>query len=215
MKIKNPHIKAVLFDVDGTLLDTTEFILKAYEYTLHKHNSLKDEFRDQMVVLFGKPLIDCYKILAPDGNHDELCLIHDKWQNENLHLVQPFNTVHETVAELQKRGTRMGSVTNRLRESAITILGYSAIDKQMEVVLGFEDVVNPKPHPEGIVKAMEIMKVKPEETVMVGDSEFDIIAGNKAGVVTVGVRTGLHPEAMEAAKPDYVIDNMNELLAIV
>ncbi len=215
MKKRNSNIKAVLFDVDGTLLDTTEFILQAYEYTLHKYNFVTDQFRDQMVVLFGKPLIDCYKILAPDGNHEDLCLIHDKWQNENLHLVQPFKTVPETVDALQKRGVRMSSVTNRLRESATTILGYSAIDKQMEVVLGFEDVVNPKPHPEGILKAIEIMKVKPEETVMVGDSEFDIIAGKEAGVITVGVRTGLHPEAMEKAKPDYVIDTMDELLDIV
>lgn len=215
VKYPMTKIQTVLFDVDGTLLDTTEFILQAYEYTLKQFNYLKPDFRKNMITLFGAPLTECYKVLAPDGNNQELCVVHDTWQNENLHLVQPFPSVIETVEALQKKGSRIGAVTNRLRGSATTILGYSAVDKAMEVIIGVEDVINPKPHPEGILKAMEIMKVKPEETMMVGDSEFDILAGKEAGVITVGVRTGLHPEAMEAAKPDYVINRMSELIELL
>ena len=209
------QIKAVLFDVDGTLLDTTEFILQAYEHTLVKGNHLKTDFREQMKVLFGQPLLDCYQALAPDGDHEELCILHDNWQRDNLHLVTPFPTVVNAVAALQKKGLKIGAVTNRLRESTLTILENAKVHDSMEVVIGYEDVKVAKPHPEGIEKAIKLLHVKPEETIMVGDSEFDIIAGKAAGVVTVGIRTGLHPEAMEAAKPDHVIDRMEELLRLV
>jgi phosphoglycolate phosphatase-like HAD superfamily hydrolase len=85
---------------------------------------------------------------------------------------------------------------------------------QMEAIIGFEDVINPKPDPEGLLKVAKMLHVTPEESIMVGDSEFDIIAGQKAGMRTVGIRSGLHPEAMEAAKPDYVFDEMYQITTL-
>ena len=77
-------INGVLFDHDGTLLDTTEYILQAYEYVLKKHNALQPDFRHKMKALFGKPLVDCYKELTPTANYKELCFMHSRWQAENL-----------------------------------------------------------------------------------------------------------------------------------
>lgn len=209
------NMKAVLFDVDGTLLDTTEFILQAYEYTLKESQVHVPEIREKMKVLFGQTLMKCYETLVPGGDPAVLCDIHDTWQSSNLHLVKAFPTVVETVDLLRERGIRVGAVTNRMTTSSRTILAYSNLTEKMETIIGFEDVVHPKPHPEGVLKAISLLGVAPEETVMVGDSEFDILAGKAARAVTVGIRTGLHPEAMEQAEPDYVIDRMEELLAIV
>jgi pyrophosphatase PpaX len=209
-----PQIKAVFFDVDGTLLDTTTFIIDAYKYTLQQVNADVPNIDELMKQLFGIPLKQCYETLVPEQNADIICKIHDDWQYKNLHLVTPFKSVAQTIDELQKRNIKMAAVTNRLRESAKTILENGNVT-QMEAIIGFEDVINPKPDPEGLLKAADMLNVSPEESVMVGDSEFDIFAGQKAGMKTIGVRSGLHPEGMEAAKSDYIVDEMIDILSII
>jgi pyrophosphatase PpaX len=212
--MKQLPIKAVFFDVDGTLLDTTTFIIDAYKYTLQQIGADVPNIDELMKRLFGIPLKKCYEILVPGHDPDILCKIHDEWQYKNLHLVTPFVTVAATIEYLQNKNIKMAAVTNRLRESAKTIMENDGIT-QMEAIIGFEDVVNPKPDPEGILKAVQLLGVTPEESIMVGDSEFDIVAGQKAGMRTVGIRSGLHPEAMEAAKPDYIFDEMFQITTII
>lgn len=206
--------KAVLFDVDGTLLDTTTFIIDAYKYTLSHVGAEVPDIDTMMKELFGIPLRKCYELLVPDHDPDILCKIHDEWQYKNLHLVTPFKTVAKTIDYLQKKQIRMAAVTNRLRESAKTIMENDGIT-QMEAIIGFEDVINPKPDPEGLIMATKLLEVTPDETFMVGDSVFDIEAGKRAGMRTIGVRSGLHPEGMEAAKPDFIVDEMFEITHII
>ncbi|MCX7996597.1 MAG: HAD-IA family hydrolase [Patescibacteria group bacterium] len=204
-------VKAVLFDVDGTLIDTTEFILQAYEYTLDSENIHVPGVRKKMKELFGMPLLDCYRILAPDHDVARLSAIHNQWQAENLHMVGAFPTVAETVQSLKKNGLKVATVTNRARPSTIAILTESGIHEEIDLIIGFEDVKNPKPHPEGILKALLYFGLEPGEVVMIGDSEFDILAGKAAQVKTIGVRTGLHPEQMEASGPDHVVERIAEI----
>lgn len=208
-------IKAVLFDVDGTLLDTTTFVLDAYKFTISQVGANVPDIDAIMKQLFGKPLTECYHILAPSHNNAMLCKIHDDWQYKNLHMVTPFATVAKTIEYLQKKDIKIAAVTNRLIASTKTILENSGMLSQMEAVIGFEDVINPKPDPEGLLKAAKLLQVDPAACVMVGDSEFDIIAGQIAGMMTIGIRSGLHPEAMEEAKPDHVVNEMYEMVEFI
>jgi pyrophosphatase PpaX len=206
-------LSAVMFDVDGTLLDTRDFVMKAYDYTLDYVSAQPDKaLRDDLLKkLFGKPLTECYEVLVPGGDIVQLCRIHDEFQNNNLSMVLPFPNVARTIAHFKGRGVKVAAVTNRYRSSTETILEVQGLDVMMDYVIGFEDVANPKPHPEMLHKTLTYFGVEPDEAVMVGDSEWDIQAGRNAGTRTVGVRTGFHPEVMERENPDFVFDDMFEM----
>jgi pyrophosphatase PpaX len=85
----------------------------------------------------------------------------------------------------------------------------------MDYVVAFEDVVNVKPHPEPVYKALKFLGVGPENTVMAGDSDADILAGKNAGTSTVGVTYGFHGMRIVESGPDFLIDSINEIVPIV
>lgn len=207
--------KAVFFDLDGTLFDTEEYVVKAYENSLRTVGAPVEERMKMMTTLFGMTLEDCYKALAPEYDGARLCEMHHAFQMENMHLVVPFKTVEHTLKTLKKRGIKMATVTNRTRRTAEAVLVMSQLDIYFDFLLAIEDVARPKPHPDPVFKALRMMNINPEDAWMVGDTEFDIKAGKAARVGTIGVTTGMDIHALQESKPDHVIDHMEELLSIV
>ena len=207
--------KAVLFDLDGTLFDTEQYVVQAYENSLRSVGAPVEARMKMMQELFGKTLEDCYKALAPEYDGAQLCEMHHRFQMENMHLVVPFATVEETLIGLKKRGIRMATVTNRTKRTAEAVLVMSQLDHYFEFLIAIEDVTHAKPHPEPIFTALNQLMVNPDEAWMVGDTEFDIFAGKAARVGTIGVTTGMDITALRKSEPDHVIDQMNQILSIV
>lgn len=208
------RLTAICFDVDGTLLNTSEFVQRSYEYVLGTILPPADH-REQLRRMFGKPLDVCYQELAPGFDPVPLMKLHDEFQERNMDLVQPFEDVESTLLALKARGIAVAAVTNRKRDSTITLLEVSDLTKHIDLVIAIEDVVNPKPHPEGVLKALTHFQQQPESAAMVGDSEFDIMAGKGANTRTIGVTTGLAPELMKQEEPDYVFDSIRDILTLL
>lgn len=209
-----PPVRAVLFDVDGTLLDTTEFIYRGFEHALATHGHTIHS-RDMIAALMGKPLDVCYQQLAPDGDAELLCDTHRTWQTTQLHLAQPFAGIPETLAALHAAGLRMAAITTRSRRTSVDTLRLTGLLPFFDLVLSGEDVTHLKPHPEPLHKALTALALTPDVAVMVGDTDADVLAGRAAGTRTVGVAYGFHGERLAAVIPDVLLSNPGEMLPLL
>ncbi len=207
-------IKAVLFDVDGTLLDTTEFIMGAFEHTLKTHG-VPAVARHEIAKLVGGPILKIYKTLVPDKPPEELFETHASHQMEHLHTIKVYPQVLETLKKLKKHTLKIGAITNRTGRNARKSLEITGLMPFIDYLLTKDDVQNHKPHPEPILKALAHFKIKPSEAIMIGDATPDIEAGKNANVKTIGVTYGFGKDIIKDAKPDYLVDSFEEILPII
>ena len=206
--------KAILFDIDGTVLDTQEFVFEGVKYALAQIGYPYPSEKDIKKVM-GKPLVEFYSSLLPEIESDKLSRLHRQFQEKNYHLIKPFPKTKKIIAELKRKGYLIAAVSNRMRESLIYSLKLSEVFEYFDVIVAADDVVNPKPHKDHLLVALEYLKIQPEEAFMVGDTENDILAGKNAGVKTVGVTYGWMGKDIAKHKPNYVIDDMDQLTEIL
>ena len=206
-------LKAVFFDIDGTLLNTHEYIYQSFEFALAKHH--KPILRKELQKIMGKPLDECYRILTKMQKIDELSASHRQFQHKNPHLVIPFPNTISTLEKLKEKGLLIAAISTRARDTVDQTLEETQIMHYINYILGFDDVIEPKPSPEGIQKALTYFGLKPQDAIMVGDSPVDVLAGKNAKTQTVGVTYGFHGEKIAEAKPDYVVDDIKEILTIL
>jgi pyrophosphatase PpaX len=205
----------MLFDLDGTLLDTNELIIQSFLHVFDYDPSLK---RERIISHFGMPLEKQLVDYAgrPEGSSGADLVQKYRAFNNDKHdeMVRAFPGVVETLRKLREAGVRIGVVTSKIRFTTERGLIHVGIKPYVESVVTIEDVTNPKPHPEAIHKALRELGVGPEARVlMVGDSGFDLGCAQNAGVDSCWVGWGLKPQAqMLAMNPTHVIETMDELL---
>jgi pyrophosphatase PpaX len=206
--------KAILFDVDGTLLDTTEFIFQAFEYTLSKYG-YPAKSRDLFAGLVGKPLDYNYSVLAPDSDIGLLSKTHREFQLDHVGLAKTYPGTKKTLETIYNDDLRMAAVTTRARASTIETLKSCDILDYFDYVVALEDVVKAKPDPEPVFKALRYLGIQPRHALMAGDSDADIYAGKNAGTKTAGATYGFHGMKIAESNPDYLIDSIGEILPLI
>lgn len=203
-------IKAIIFDMDGTLINSEKAVLGAFKNVLESHGALFDEKVIRTHV--GRELKDIYKSLVPNADSKALAILHRDWQIERKHLLQGFEGLHDFLQLLESKGLKLGAYTGASRLRTEVMLDTAGIRDFFEVIVCGDEVANPKPHEEGVVVVSERMGIQVDEVVMVGDSKHDILSGKNAGVVTIGVTHGFGTqEALEGAGADYVVGNLKEI----
>lgn len=206
-------INTVLFDLDGTLIDTNDLIIASFKHTF-QHFFPEKEF--DIYPYIGEPLIDTFRRIDEQRARDMFDMYRKHNTENHNFLIKEFDGVYETVAELKRQGVRIAVVTNKVREAAFKGLELTRLDKFFDVVVAVDDVKRAKPNAEPIMKALDELQADPETTLMVGDSQFDIQAGKNAGTYTAGVAWSLKGrEFIENLQPDYVIEHMSEINDIV
>lgn len=207
-------MKALLFDIDGTLLDTREFILQTYERVLKKHNGPVFERSELIKHVGGGSLITNYPKILPGMDVQILMQDHKDIHAELLHLIVSYKDVHDVLTTLKKK-YKVAAVTGRTKKSAYTNMKNHGLTDYFEFITTAEDVKNPKPDPEGIIQALSFFKIQPHEALMIGDADSDIEAGKRAGVKTVAITHGFFDrEYLSKYEPDYIIDTLPELLSL-
>lgn len=206
--------KAILFDIDGTLLDAKQFIFKAFEHSLLTNYQKQISWKD-LLPLSGKSLVSCYQQLVPAGDIEILCQTHHNFQLQNLHLAAPFPSSIKTLKKLRQRKFKLGAVTNRSGNTVIKTLQLSGLAKYLDIVITADDVKKQKPHKEPIIKALKLLEVKPHQAILVGDTEVDVLAGKNARVQTVGVTYGVLGKDIKKHNPDFIVNDIEELLDIL
>ncbi|WP_147534068.1 pyrophosphatase PpaX [Bacillus marasmi] len=211
----NNSINTVLFDLDGTLIDTNDLIISSYLHTLDQY--FPSQFtREDVLPFMGPSLKEVFEKLNPEKTDE---MIH-AYRTYNLAhhdlLVKEFEGVYDTVKTLKEKGYKLGVVTTKKLDVALKGLQLSKLEPFFEVVIAIDHVSKIKPDPEPILKALELLDAKPEEAIMVGDNYHDILGGQNAGTKTVGVAWSLKGrEILEQYKPDYMLEKMTDLLQIL
>ncbi|MDR7237791.1 pyrophosphatase PpaX [Neobacillus drentensis] len=208
-------ITTILFDLDGTLIDTNELIITTYLHTLEKYYPSKYQ-REDVLPFLGPTLHEAFGSINPDLV-EEMVLEYRAFNIANHdELVTEFAGVFETVQSLKDKGYKLGIVTTKRHDVTLKGLRLMDLERFFEVVVTYDHVSKTKPDPEPIFKALEQLESSPEETMMVGDNYHDILAGKNAGTVTAGCAWSIKGRDYIAKyEPDYILENMADLLTIL
>ncbi|MED1852130.1 HAD-IA family hydrolase [Brevibacillus borstelensis] len=179
-------MRTILFDFDGTVADTLPMIFNSFRSTFQ--HFLQRHYTDQEIVaMFGPPEMGILEnMIASEQLADAVTHFYDFYAAEHQLVSNPPEMIR-LLDRLEQAGISMGIVTGKGRRSADISLKEWGLAPYFDVVIAGDEVTNPKPDPEGILLAMEQLGATPEQTIYVGDSNADIIAGKAAGLVTVGV----------------------------
>ncbi len=205
----------VLFDLDGTVIDSTELIRESHRHAVR--TVLGDDLADERLVAnVGRPLIEQMRAFDADRAED-LLDAYREWNHANTgRLLRSYEGMEEFLAELREAGWRLGIVTSK---SASTVeLAWDALPlgHHFDVVVSAETTDRHKPHPDPVRHALRHLDGHPDRAVLVGDSPFDLRAGRAAGLSTVGVTWGFFGRGeLEAEDPDHVVDTLAELREVL
>ena len=213
--LRRLHFRGVFFDLDGTLLDTTPLILKSFQHTFQHHFQRQVTIED-IQPFMGQPLRAAMEAMAP-GLEDEVTATYRTFNLEHHdQLAAIFSGVHDTVKTLYEAGVKMAVVTSKTSTTARRGLRLFNLEQYFEPVIGVEEVHKHKPDPEPVLAALRLTGLSPVDCLMVGDSPHDLMSGQGAGLKTAAVRwTHVAWNDVMAAKPDFVLESMAELLPIV
>jgi pyrophosphatase PpaX len=212
----------ILFDLDGTLIDTTELILASFAWTFDHHLPGRLPARDALVHTFGRSLRAVLRELAsaqgeadPDVLAGQMLASYREFQLEQHDaLIKPFPGVAEMLRALQP-GHRLGLVTSKREGFARRGLRLFGLDELFEVAVFHDDTTRHKPEPEPLLLAAARAAVPPGEVVYVGDSIHDVAAGRAARMRTVSVLWGpFERSTLERAGPDHIVETPEDLLQL-
>ena len=208
-------ITTLLFDFDGTLLDTNELIIQTFQAVLGNHYPGEYE-RVDILPFLGPTLHESFSSIDPEKT-EELIAEYRAW-NISMHdeLASEFDGVSETMRLLKAAGMKMAIVSTKRNDMIEKGLELLDVEGVFDVIIGLDDVTNTKPDPEPILLALERLGAAKEEALMIGDNFHDIEGGKNAGVRTAGVAwTAKGEEFLQSFNPDYMLQHISDLLALV
>jgi pyrophosphatase PpaX len=212
-------IRLVIYDLDGTLIDSTEAIVETFNRVVEEQGEAPCP-RGQIEEMIGLPLTDMFRRVLPPAKHGGVKACWDRFV-EIYAEVGPAKTkilpgVQETIAHFKQAGYLQSVATTKRGDVATHLLRKLGLSDYFNLILGINDVTHPKPAPDVINLTLERLAVKPHEAVFVEDTTIGLEAGICAGVHTVGVTTGTHGiDKLATLHPDYIIDGLSELTALI
>ena len=210
--------QAVLFDNDGTLVNTSQLILESFRYATKK--ALNKVIPDEVLMAKnGQPLYAQVPDFTSDPNLQEQIIENYRVYNEKHHdgVVKAFDGTVLALKRLHEAGFTMGVVTSKRHELAQRGLDIVGAAPYLNCLVGMDDCPGHKPEPEPVLMGCELLGVRPEQCVYVGDSPYDVQAGKAAGCTAIGVAWGgvFSEEELRAASPHYLCTSYNRLVEIL
>ena len=213
-------IKAVLFDLDGTLLNTLDdiaesanFVLERFGYPTHS----VDAYR----YFVGNGVDNLLKVILPEEAHTDETLQSmkkiylERYGAHSLDKTRPYDGVPEMAAELKSMPLKLAVVSNKPdAESQFTVSRIFA-EGTFDIVAGGRSGVPLKPDPAIVNNVLDAFGIPPAEALMVGDTSVDLLTAKNAGCASVGVLWGFRPEEVSSSGADFVIAHPSELTDLI
>jgi pyrophosphatase PpaX len=210
-------LRAVLFDLDGTLLDSIGLIVDAMHHAFEGFGGTVPADSAWMAGI-GTPLFKQFALYARSA--EELDMLRERYRAyQFIHhddVIKEYPGTTAVLENLHARGLAMGIVTSKGDELARRGLELTGLARFLPVVVSADSVTKYKPEPEPVLLALERLDVRADEALMMGDSPHDISSGNAAGVRTIGALWGpFTREQIAVAEPTYWMANISELPAFL
>jgi pyrophosphatase PpaX len=213
MSQRIPRPLAVLFDLDGTLIDSIELILSSARYAFQgRDGHIPDDA--EWLTGVGIPLVAMFRRYTDDPTEvDALIAKYREYQLEHHdRLVRCYDAVLETVDFIRAAGHPVGIVTSKAVWLARRGLDHVGLGPHFDLIVGCDSCERHKPDPEPVLLALERLGCHPSDAVFVGDSVHDIHAGNAAGVTTVAALWGpFGREDLVASRPTFFLERISDL----
>jgi len=211
-------IKAAIFDLDNTIIDSVETIWRCADHVL-RNKGFSGIDRKTAEKAMGLTIFDMFAIAEPHLSQEQMGELFQEYKKCYMDFVKYSKVLphaQDVLEYARWKGLQLALVTMKSRENAIKVLRSFGLSEFFSAFIGFEDTKEHKPSPEPILKAAAAVGVDAKETVVIGDTDMDIRAGKSAGAATVAVMTGVTPiEKIQEAKPDYTIKDLVELKKIL
>jgi pyrophosphatase PpaX len=206
--------RVVLFDLDGTVVDSGEIILASMRHATK--TVLEQEIPDhELMASVGGPGLEAQMhAIAPD-RVDELVRVYRE-HNEPLHAeLESCDGIDRVLVRLKEQGRRLGIVSAKRRRTVELAFDRVPLGHLFDVIVGGDETERHKPDPEPLLLAVERLGAEPAEAAYVGDSPYDMAAARAAGIFAVGVTWGRIHDRAALAEADVVVDTAEELLAVL
>jgi len=213
-KKKKPTI---LFDMDGTLVNTTASIIEAYSEVFRQFDKIENFTEERKVEVLGPALKDIFPKYFPGYDYDTLYAVYSARQKQVSKQLNELTPNSELVLKtLHEQGYHIGIVSTRSLQGIKDLLADFDLSDTVEDIMGLKEVENLKPNPEAIYKIIAKNNWNPDDVIMIGDSNMDILCGKNYGAFTVGFDSHNDKrQQLEDAKPNEIIDDMISILDIV
>ena len=204
----------VLFDLDGTVIDSGAIILASMRHAAE--TVVGGKWTDaQLMKAVGGPGLEAQMVALDPERVDELVRVYRE-HNEPLHdTLESFLGMQDVLATLTERGHRLGIVTAKRRSTVDLAFARLPLEHLFETVVGGDETANHKPHPAPLLLALERLGASPGDAAYVGDSPFDMQAAKAAELFAIGVSWGRIHTADKLSDADVIVDRAEELLDLV
>jgi phosphoglycolate phosphatase len=210
--MKDPGIRGVIFDLDGTLIDSYQAIYLSFQYAYTNMGLAPLSFEDTRRVVGLGLTVTFHDLLGKERTPEALRLFRKRYWEVFAEHTHFLPGAKESIFELHRRGIRQAIATNKLGRFSRAIIRHFGLEEFFVAVLGDEDVALNKPDPEMLLAAIEKLALPKEEVVMVGDSLVDIQAAQNTGIRSFAIPSGATKrEALEQAQPTRILDRLTDL----
>lgn len=211
--------KLAIFDFDGTLVDSAPGIIDVMQDVVTENN-LPQKYVDDWKVLIGVPLMRQMEIVFPDQSEEYWLRLAARYReiydSKTIEICPLFPGLQHMLDGLKNAGVVMTIASSKRRPLVQTVLDHHDLSKYFSVLIGAQDVVNHKPHPESVFKTLEQLNIPGDQSVVIGDSSYDLDMARNANVDSIGVTTGVHSaEVLAKSEPKYIVKGLDEVLPII
>ncbi|WP_079508757.1 HAD family hydrolase [Mesobacillus jeotgali] len=203
----------MIFDFDGTLADTLPVCFLAFQ-SVFKEFDDREVTPEEIKAMFGPSETGIIRENLTSTDHEKaIDLYYEVYRERHEKIVQDNEEINNLLKLLKTEGYKLGIVTGKARKSLDISLECLGLTNFFDVIITGDDVENPKPHPEGINRALDYLNLSANEAVFLGDSDADIMAGLQANVKTIGVHWLPNYQTVEfSIQPNKIYTNIKDFI---
>ncbi|MDO4541703.1 MAG: HAD-IA family hydrolase [Bacillota bacterium] len=208
-------LKGVLFDFDGTVANTIPGIMATMAGIVR--NTDLNFSLNTAGGLIGQPLVEMgNQLVGPEKSADFVNAYFQQYEEYGAKMIEFFPGTRELVEELKEKGILTAVVTSKRGSSLNYNLQILRAEELFDLLVSNDNTIRHKPHPEPVEYALERLGLEKSECCMVGDTRYDILAAQGAGVVSIGVTWGVESrEQLSRSNPQYIAEDVPELASIL
>lgn len=210
-------LDTIIFDLDGTLIDTNDIIIRSFRATFDRHFPNMEVTDYQIHSFIGPTLEQTFSNYTKDPFviQDMINSYREFYVEYEIGNFQIYPDVLEVVQDLKDKNYNLAILTSKFKEAAWPSFTHYKLDELFDVFISLDDVEYPKPHQNAVETVLSHFPDY-NDAIMIGDNQGDVMAGNNAGIYSAGVAWSLKGrDHLMEAQPDFMLENMKDIYRVI